>query len=441
MCRSRSRTAARENTVGGPRQEERGVDRRGVENRLGRPQGAPKARDVQTIEQTPVSVPKASWTEPLREPNYIDRLAESVSLDGDTYLVHWSKNGRRYSAPVPDQWIVRERNRVTRLNSSPVYGTRQAALEALAPSILAGGFNNYIGFWTNQEVPVIVPTLFTDVSTPRIMAAIEAKDEDMRQGAREAEETMRGLASGMLMGKALGLAYSAARNPNFAGYRLLDRLTEPAPARPVPTTPRTLPAAEPTGSSSRTTPPAPGATSSTRPPQAGAPTQTRPPISGSTTSSRSPLNQLLAAYRIRVGEVLGTAAPPASEVATTVVGREREAQLIALLRNRFPLSQLRINFTKGPDVEWIGGADPGFDILDLKPMPRPPNYESYGKFVRQVQEWSSNGWAGRDAPETFRAAMLSYDPQGNYYIEDIGTVGPNYYTPAQQLDRPPKPRK
>jgi hypothetical protein len=426
-----------------PKRADRGISNRGVDNRLGGPPTTLEPRDIQAIGQIPVRVRK--WPEPLPQANYIDRVAESVSLDGatGTYLVHWSSGGRRYSARVPDEWILREHDWRTAFDASAIYRTRQAALEAQVPRILAGGSRAYIGFWTNADIPVIVPTLFSDVSTPRIMALVEAKDEDMRQAAREAEEQLRGLARGMLVGRALGLTYQAVRDPKFIGYRLLDSKTGRGlpVATPTPAAPRTPATAERPGSSSGTAPPAAGATSSTAAPASGTPTRTRPPTPGDTTSSKAPLSELLPGYRTAPGEVLGTVAPPASEVATTVVGRERESMLPTVLFYRFPNSQIRFNFRVGPDAEWVGGQDPGFDIADLKPMATAPDYKNYYEFVQQVREWSSKGWANREAPKTFRAAMISYDPQGNFYIETVIVVGPNYRTPLEQLNRPPKPTK
>jgi hypothetical protein len=147
------------------------------------------------------------------------------------------------------------------------------------------------------------------------------------------------------------------------------------------------------------------------------------------------------AYRTTDGEVLGKVPSPSSSIATAVVGREREAWLGPVLSKRFPGSKFRVNFRVGPDVEWIGGLDPGFDIADLKPEPRPPQYGSYGKFVRQVRGWSDQGWAKREAPATFRAAMISYTPDGYFCTETILVVGPNYLTPLKKLDRPPKLKK
>ncbi|MFG2276850.1 hypothetical protein ACGFNY_44720 [Streptomyces chartreusis] len=417
--------------MAGAEQQQETVGDRGIRDRLG---GALGAADRRAAKEARASIPVTTWPEPLPHANYIDRVAEAVSMDWGTYLVHWTSGGLRYSFGVPDQWIIREYNRTTAFDTT-IHRTRQAALEALVWKITRGGIQVHIGFWSNEQVGVIVPTLFSDVSTPRIMELIEKKDAHMLAGAREAEESLKDLAKGMVIGAGLGKVARAVSNPEFIGYRLLDR--------GVPkTVPTATPASGARGSTiSATGPPASGETSGTAPPVRGATSATRPPLAGSTTSSRAPLNELLPGYRAGMGEVLGVTSPPASVIATTVVGREREERLVEILRKRLPYTQLRFNFAEGPDVEWIGGVDPGFDILDLKPMPRPPDYDSYATFIRQVRQWSDKGWKGRQAPVTFRAAMCSYDPDGNFYIEDIGTVGPEFYTPYQQLARPPKPWK
>ena len=417
-----------------PQPEDRAVGSRGLENRIGATPNSPLAR--RSASQVPALLPRGNWPEPLTQPNYIDRVAESVSLDGDTYLVHWSSNGRRYSARIPDAWVARGGNRTTSMNSAAIRNTRQEALTGLVPHILAGGFQHYIGFWSNASTPVIVPTLFSNISTPRILAGIEAKDADMRRAAMEAADQLRGLASGMLAGKALGLGYQAVRNPNAGMYKMLDRGTghsQPSSPQPQPLAPVAS-----AGSRSATAPPAGGATSSTLPPVAGTSSGTGPPTRGTTTSSRAPLNELLPGYRTAPGEVLGTVSAPAAPVATTLIGRERESMLPSVLFQRFPESQLRTSFQKGPDVEWVGGVDPGFDIADLKPAAMPPRYANYHEFVRQVRTWGSEGWANREAPKTFRAAMISYDAYGNYYVETVIVVGPNYQVPLEQLARPPK---
>ena len=119
-----------------------------------------------------------------------------------------------------------------------------------------------------------------------------------------------------------------------------------------------------------------------------------------------------------------------------------EGHLPQILATRFPQSQFRISLGKGtPDVEWTGGTDPGFDIADLKPASRAPSYESYYKYRTQVRTWAADGWKGREAPATFRAAMLSYTPNGEVFTEDLGVCGPDYLTPVESLNRPAKPTK
>src|SRR2546422_7730875 len=89
----------------------------------------------------------------------------------------------------------------------------RSAIAALTPLILAAGGRGekpslYVGVWSNDEAPFLFPTKFSDVTAPRIMAAIEAKDEQMKVAAREAEEEIKGLVCGVVFLRVLSGADS-----------------------------------------------------------------------------------------------------------------------------------------------------------------------------------------------------------------------------------------
>src|SRR4051794_39656432 len=76
------------------------ADPRGIENRLARPSTKP-ASSLAAVASAEVSVRRGQRPSP-RVDNYIDQVAESVSMDGDTYLVLWWAD---YSARVTDMWV------------------------------------------------------------------------------------------------------------------------------------------------------------------------------------------------------------------------------------------------------------------------------------------------------------------------------------------------
>ena len=219
------------------------------------------------------------WPVPLSDPKYIDNAIKSVSLSGSGYVLHWNDaKGIEYSSTVPDGWIVRVHDRATFINSAMVYKTRQQAIEGLTPKILqgGGGLTQYIGLWSNDQFPFVVPTMFSDVSTPKIMAAIEAKDEQMRRAAVQTEGEMKGVAIGLLESRALQSIYQGVQNP-----RLYNRADRPvtSPSRPSTSSGR------PT---SRTPPPQAGSTSATSAPQRGTTSGTGPPASGAAAKTPTP---------------------------------------------------------------------------------------------------------------------------------------------------------
>jgi hypothetical protein len=293
---------------------------RATDNRFGgqESKGAQKSQPVPLDDGNTLDVrPKPPrWTPPTSDPKYIDNAIKSVSLSGSGYVLHWiDKKGVEYTTTVPDGWIVRTHDRVTFVNSATVYRTRQEALEALTPQILQnpGRFRQYIGLWSNERFPFVVPTMFSDVSTPKIMAAIEAKDEQMRRAALQAEEEMRGVAIGMLEGKALQLAYQGAWNP-----RLYNRFDPPksAPAGQGPSSaPTTL-----------TAPPAAGATNPTPAPASGSTSGTRPPVPGAT--SKTPTPQASPSQRSTTLESKAVPAPPAPSAPPAGILESRGASLM-----------------------------------------------------------------------------------------------------------------
>src|SRR5262249_23924083 len=109
-----------------------------------------------------------------------------------------------------------------------------------------------------------------------IMKGIEAKDEDMRQAAREAEEEMKSLAKGMLIGRLLGGAHAEAQGA-FRGPVAAPRTTkvEPLNARGVP----------PRGATSSTTPGASGSQRGTFPGARGSQSSTKPGAPGATSAT------------------------------------------------------------------------------------------------------------------------------------------------------------
>jgi hypothetical protein len=278
---------------------------RATDNRFGgqESRGAKKLQPLSRDDGKTLDVrPKPPrWSPPSSDPKYIDNAIKSVSLSGNGYVLHWSdRKGVEYTTTLPDSWIVRTHDRETFVNSAKIYETRQQALEGLTPEILRGGgkFKQYIGLWSNDHFPFVVPTMFSDVSTPKIMAAIEAKDEQMRRAAYQAEEEMKRVAIGMLTGKALQLAYQGASNP-----RLYNRFDRPPPSASG------TPSGAPT---TLTAPPQAGATSLTSAPASGSTSGTRPPAAGIT--SRTPTPQASAAQRSTTLDSKGLAAtaPPQS---------------------------------------------------------------------------------------------------------------------------------
>jgi hypothetical protein len=101
-----------------------------------------------------------------------------------------------------------------------------------------------------------------------------------------------------------------------------------------------------------------------------------------------------------------------------------EPLMEGIVRNHFHNSRFVFRTGRGqtgPDVEWVGGEDPGFDIADFKP----DTPSGYSKFVTQVRSWGAKGWRGRpNPPPRMRAAYIAYQLDGTIYVGDIGIVGP-----------------
>src|SRR5579871_1115939 len=73
----------------------------------------------------------------LSAPDYIDNLAQSISIDNGAYIVHWSKGKQQYTMAVPETWVRRGPGRAGFLNTGTIYDTRQDAVAALTPLILS----------------------------------------------------------------------------------------------------------------------------------------------------------------------------------------------------------------------------------------------------------------------------------------------------------------
>ena len=131
-----------------------------------------------------------------------------------------------------------------------------------------------------------------------------------------------------------------------------------------------------------------------------------------------------AGYPTAAGEVIGEVPPariPSSSFGTAPYGQEIESELVLIVRRRFPRTEFKINTgrgRKGPDVQRIGGDDPGFDIADFKP----DSASAYAKFRAQARRlWTG----GPMVPEKgqFRAAIIQYQQNGTVFVGDIATVG------------------
>jgi hypothetical protein len=128
-------------------------------------------------------------------------------------------------------------------------------------------------------------------------------------------------------------------------------------------------------------------------------------------------------YPGALGEVIG-AVPrtrlPSSPWGSTRYGQAMEPEMVSVVKQRFPNSRFRFRTGRGntgPDVEWIGGEDPGFHIGDFKP----DSTSGYAKFVAQVRRlWSGGTMAKPNQP--FRAAAIMYQHDGTIFIGDVGTA-------------------
>jgi hypothetical protein len=130
-----------------------------------------------------------------------------------------------------------------------------------------------------------------------------------------------------------------------------------------------------------------------------------------------------AGYPTARGEVLGYIPRDQLPTATgdAAYGREIEPSAVAVLRERFPETEFSLRIGpggKGPDVTWVGGKDPGFNIADIKP----DSDSGWAKFFDQVRQWEGGPTAAPDG--SFRAAMIVYDrADGSVSVVEVGHVG------------------
>ncbi len=132
-------------------------------------------------------------------------------------------------------------------------------------------------------------------------------------------------------------------------------------------------------------------------------------------------------YETFPGEVLGDVAPeemPAAPPGSGPFGSAMERPGVRIVSEKFPDTVFRFRTgpgNTGPDVEWIGGKDPGFDIADFKP----DSPSGYQKFMTQARLWGGHSWRGGQVNTggPFRAAFFSYTENGTFFVGDIATVG------------------
>lgn len=188
----------------------------------------------------------------------------------------------------------------------------------------------------------------------------------------------------------------------------------PAPAPPNPVHLPRRPAGGQPGSRPPAPPPAGG-----RPPQSTA--TTRPPTQPGSGAPRASTNPL--AYIAAPGEVIGqvpAAQLPSRPYGSTGYGTAMEPQMVAMVQRRFPNTQFRFRTGRGntgPDVEWVGGENPGFHIADFKP----DSATGWKKFVSQARQWDGGKMAPKN--QEFKAAIIMYQQDGTVFIGDVGTVG------------------
>jgi hypothetical protein len=274
--------------------------------------------------------------EPVDDPNYVDNIVSAVSISGSDYVLHWSAEGREYTSPLPDSWINRNNDVPTVIIFGKVFRTRQEAIAGLVPVILdprAAGAMHYVGLWGNETEPFTVPTLFSNVSTPRIMAGIEQKDEDMRRAARDAVEELERLRAGLVMGKVLGETYKLLQNPNL--YRAASALLRRFASKPVTLPVRTTTTTE----ASRL-----NASNATKPPASGAQSKARPATSGATSSTTaSPIQRATTPQNRATGADSRTnlaSEPPNARGATNAPTTSRVAPTLLQRQRAFALSQV-----------------------------------------------------------------------------------------------------
>jgi len=141
-----------------------------------------------------------------------------------------------------------------------------------------------------------------------------------------------------------------------------------------------------------------------------------------TSSRAAPLGP---GYRGVEGEVLGDIPAdqlPTAPKSSTTYGAAIERPVALLIQERFPNTRFRFNTgagNTGPDVVWVDGEDPGFNIGDIKP----DSDSGWAKFSSQVRRiWDGGPKAPKNAP--FRAALIVYRDDGTVYIGTVLNVQP-----------------
>jgi hypothetical protein len=122
-------------------------------------------------------------------------------------------------------------------------------------------------------------------------------------------------------------------------------------------------------------------------------------------------------YRVGEGEVLGEI--DTSKVkglpGTAPFGQSVEPQLDVMVKTRWPHTQFR--FSRGPnrpDVEVVGGEDPGWRMADYKPN----SLDNWYKFRTQMRTWKLY------PDENVRVIMIGYARDNTVSVVDYAIVGP-----------------
>ena len=149
--------------------------------------------------------------------------------------------------------------------------------------------------------------------------------------------------------------------------------------------------------------------------------QSNTPLRASTPASPAGASRVAsnAGYRYGDGEVIGQVSQselPSAPYGTGPYGRRIEEPIVRIIRKRYPRTRFRFRTNDGetgPDVEWVGGEDPGFDLGDIKPF----SDSGFKKFQTQVRRNWRAGPASAD-PNSFDVVFFGYERDGS-----VTTVG------------------